>query len=122
MSHKVLFVDDSIFITPHLKCLMSKVVGFEFIAHALTLTEAHEMFDKHNPEIVILDLFLKEERGIDFLSFLNEHHPKTYVIVLTNNTDTFYKKKCKSLGAGCFLDKSYEFDKIADCLLKYREN
>ncbi len=121
MSLKVLFVDDSISIVPHLKSLISKISGIELAAHSLTFTEAHEMFLKHTPEIIILDIFIKEESGIDFLSFLNLKYPETNVIILTNNTDAFYKNKCKSLGVSCFFDKSYEFDKITDCLLKIKE-
>jgi DNA-binding NarL/FixJ family response regulator len=112
-------VDDAAIILLHLQNILSELTNIDNILHAKSLEEAHQIFQEVLPNVVILDLFLKDESGIEFLSFLNKNHPKTKVIILSNHSDVFYKNKCKNMGAHHFFDKSYEFDKIADCLKNY---
>jgi|SRR5690606_9735435 len=119
MKLKVLLVDDAAIILLHLQNILSELTNIDTILHAKSLEEAHQIFQEVLPNVVILDLFLKDENGIEFLSFLNKNHPKTIVIILSNHSDVFYKNKCKNMGAHHFFDKSYEFDKIADCLKNY---
>ena len=87
------------------------------IVHAKSLEEAQLLYLTTLPDVVILDLYLKDENGIEFLSFLNNNHSQSKIIILSNHSDSFYKNKCKQMGAHHFFDKSYEFDKIVDCLI-----
>lgn len=119
MKLKVLLVDDAAIILLHLQNILSDLSNIDTILQAKSLDEAHQLFQDILPDVVILDLFLKDESGIEFLSYLNKNYPKTKVIILSNHSDTFYKNKCKRMGAHHFFDKSYEFDKIADCLKIY---
>lgn len=119
MKLRVLLVDDAAIILLHLQNILSDLTNIDTILHAKSLKEAHQLYQEILPNVVILDLFLKDENGIEFLSFLNKNYPKTKVIILSNHSDTFYKNKCKRMGAHHFFDKSYEFDKIADCLKNY---
>lgn len=118
----ILSVDDAPIIVKQLKCILSEIDYVNYIGNATNLKQAHEMLVTCNPDIVILDLKLKEENGIDLLDFINKNYKKIKTIVLSNQNDSFYKSKCLQMGALFFLDKSYEFDKLIDCINEIQDH
>lgn len=120
MQLKVLSVDDSTTIAEHLKDLIENINGAELTAHAFTITEAIDLMSSVSPDVVVLDIALKDENGMDFLAHLKNNHEGVKVIMLSNQAGLFYKNKSKEMGADYFLDKSYEFDKLPDILNELR--
>jgi DNA-binding NarL/FixJ family response regulator len=82
-----------------------------FVAN--TFTQATEIVDKQQPHVVLLDVFLAEENGIDVLKYVRTHFPSMKVIIVTNKVSEYYRNVCKELGADGFIDKSAEFEKIS---------
>lgn len=113
---KVISIDDSESVTTHLKELIEDTEGLIFSGQAFSIKQALELIENVKPEIVFLDIFLKDENGLDLLDYLKINKPEIVVIMLTNNNELIYKNKAKQLGAYAFLDKSYEFDKIPQLL------
>ncbi|WP_339609295.1 response regulator [uncultured Planktosalinus sp.] len=122
MQLKVISVDDSVTIANHLQNLLEKLDGIMFSGHAFTINEALSLLETNKPDIVFLDIFLKDENGIELLSIIKNKYPQIKIIMLSNHSEMFYKNKTKDLGADYFLDKSYEFDKIPEILKKIAEN
>lgn len=119
---KVISVDDSESVTTHIKELIESTKGVTFSGRALSKKQALELIQKVNPEIIFLDIFLKDENGLELLAYLKINNPDIIVIMLTNNNELIYKNKAKQLGAYAFLDKSYEFDKIPQLLDNIAKN
>jgi DNA-binding NarL/FixJ family response regulator len=117
---KIISVDDSDIIAKHLDKMFDKIDGVFYLGHAFTISEAIDLLKNHLPEIIFLDIALKEENGIEFLSYIKSNHPQIKVIMLSNHSELFYKNKTKDLGADHFLDKSYEFDKIPEILSRIK--
>jgi len=63
------------------------------------------------PAFVVLDYQLRDGTGLDVLRGLPPL-PGTVVIVLTNHATAQVKAACLAAGAGYFLDKSKEFDRL----------
>lgn len=116
MQLKILSVDDSTAIAGHLKCLFHDIQDVAHAGHAYTIKEAKDLMETQSPNVVLLDIALKDENGIDFLSYLKNKYADVKVIMLSNQAGLFYKNKSKEMGADYFLDKSYEFDKLQDIL------
>jgi DNA-binding NarL/FixJ family response regulator len=119
---KILSVDDAPIIVKQLNCILSEIDNVNYIGNAINIKQAHEMIITYKPDIVIIDLKLKEENGIDLLEFINKNYKKIKPIVLSNQNDSFYKSKCMQMGAMFFLDKSYEFDKLIDCINEIKDH
>ncbi len=117
---KIISIDDSDIIAKHLENMFDKISEVFYLGHAYTLSEAKDLLEEKSPEIVFLDIAIKDENGIDFLSYLKSNHPLIKVIMLSNHSEMFYKNKSKEMGADYFLDKSYEFDKIPEILAKIK--
>jgi len=119
---KIISVDDSETIFNHIKLMLESLENVIHSAHAYNLNDAKQLINEHQPEVIILDIILKEESGIELLEFIKLHHPEIDVIILSNHSELFYKNKCKELGAKFFLDKSYEFDKLPQLLSKLNQS
>jgi two-component system OmpR family response regulator len=70
------------------------------------------------PDAVILELQLATGSGLTVLRHLRWTGRKILVIVLTNHSSPSYRQACLAEGADHFLDKSAEFEKVAEILGK----
>jgi len=66
--------------------------------------------------VVLLDINLPDKSGIELLRLIQERHPETAVLMISNNADQYYRNICKKLGARYFLDKSTDIDLIPSIL------
>jgi DNA-binding NarL/FixJ family response regulator len=73
------------------------------------------------PDVVILDIWMPGGSGIDVLQTIKQDEPAPVVIVLTNYPYPAYRQKCLQAGADFFLDKSTEFDQIAELFERYEQ-
>ncbi len=78
---KILIVDDDL----HIQRLYREELGEEGyeIVVAGTGKEALELFEKENPDIVILDILMPDIDGISLLRMMKEQRPKIPIIMST---------------------------------------
>jgi DNA-binding NarL/FixJ family response regulator len=113
---RVLLVDDSTIVRERLKAMISEVPKVETISQAKDQVEAMELLNKLNPEVVVLDIQMPGGSGIDLLRKLKKRKQPPLAIVLTNLSDSQYRKKCMDAGADFFFDKSSDFNKVNEVL------
>lgn len=112
----LLIVDDSQLI---IERLMDSLKDHNTIKKILTATgykEAVDILDKKKTDIVLLDIQLSGENGIDLLKFIVKEYPDIKVVMCSNLSNDYYKKLCKKIGARYFVDKSKDFELIPDIL------
>ena len=67
-------------------------------------------------DAVVVDLQLREGSGFGVLQHLKLNHPDLLAIVLTNSNTAAMRARSLALGAHHFLDKSSEFERVAELL------
>jgi DNA-binding NarL/FixJ family response regulator len=115
---KVLVVDDSALLRERLVSMISELPGIEAIGQAHDALHAFTSIEKLNPDVVILDIRLSEENGIEILQKIKKENSTPMTIMFTNFPYPQYRKKCKEAGADFFFVKSTEFHKITNVLKK----
>jgi DNA-binding NarL/FixJ family response regulator len=65
---RILLVDDHVVMRAGLRMLIESQPGFRIIAEAGDGTLAVQLAEKERPDIILLDLDLGQEKGLDFLS------------------------------------------------------
>jgi two-component system nitrate/nitrite response regulator NarL len=80
---RIMIVDDHAVIRAGLRMLIEQDPSMKVIAMAGNSTEAFERAMTDSPDIIILDLVLGEEDGLNLLPMLREKSPKSRVLVLT---------------------------------------
>jgi DNA-binding NarL/FixJ family response regulator len=73
---------------------------------------AMKMMLEFNPDLVILDIHMTEEDGLDALKKIKESDVKTKVCVLTSHSYPNYKARCLTMGADFFLNKADDKEKV----------
>jgi len=115
---KILLVDDSQDIIDSLIRWINLMDNLSIVGTADNAKSAINLFIEIKPDIVILDINLKEGTGIEVLSEIKKINVNTIVIILTNYTLAAFKKSALENGADYFLDKTQDVDKLTKILAK----
>jgi DNA-binding NarL/FixJ family response regulator len=118
----VYVVDDSDFIRERLIEMLSELEGVEIAGGTGDPLEAVAAIRQVVPDAVILDIRLPQKSGIEVLRDIKKDKPSPVVIILTNYPYPQYRKECTEAGADYFLNKSTEFNKIAEVLKGLTKN
>jgi|SRR6516165_5746293 DNA-binding NarL/FixJ family response regulator len=110
---RVLIADDSQVVAERLRTMLAELGGIDIAGHAGTVPEALHAVRSLRPDVLILDLQMPGGHGMDVLKTIKREQLGLTVIVLTNHSDSQYRKKCLENGARSFLDKSAEFQEVA---------
>lgn len=81
---KVLIVDDHEVVRYGLKELLKRYDYLEVVGEAQTIEETFALMEKYYPQIVIMDVRLKNCSGIDCCREILRQYPETNVIMLTS--------------------------------------
>lgn len=105
----ILIVDDNKGYTKRIASLLTDTERVSTIDLAYTYDEATVLLDRE-PDLVLLDINLAGQNGIDLLKQIKDSGNSCNVIMMTNHTGEHYREKCKKLGASFFLDKTHDFE------------
>ncbi len=115
---KILLVDDSEIIRERLSLLLKQISVPIIINEAKDTIETMKQLKALKQDIVILDIKLPGESGMELLKKIKRTNKSIHVIILTNFLLQQYRKRCIELGADYFLSKSNDFEQIPDIIQK----
>ncbi|MNC86952.1 Transcriptional regulatory protein DevR (DosR) [compost metagenome] len=113
---KIFVVEDSVPVRERLIEMIGEIGGFELVGDAATFDEAVDGIRRTKPDIAIFDIQLAAGSGIDALAEVKRELPGLRAVVLTNYATPQHEKASADAGAEYFLDKSADFEKIAEIL------
>ena len=114
---KVLAVDDSNFMLAVVSSFL-KDSRFELVATARNGKEAMNQYRQHRPDVVLLDIVMPGETGIDTLSQLLTVDAKARVIMVSSLGTEQVVLDCLKRGAKNFLQKPFEKEDLVGLLEK----
>ena len=74
--------------------------------------DALHLIKKIQPGVILLDILLDTDSGLNMLSHIRTNFPEIKVIMVTNKASKYYRTLCRKLGSHGFIDKSEEFENI----------
>lgn len=113
---KVFVVEDSVPVRERLVEMIREVAGVEVVGEADSYGSAVAGIMSTQPDVAILDISLAEGNGIDVLVEVKPRLPGLKGIMLTNYSSPQHIKASADAGAEYFLDKSVDFERIAEIL------
>lgn len=108
----ILIVDSSGLITERIANLLSESGNPNDVYRAVSYEEADKLLEVVKADIILLDIFLPENRSLDLLKKAKEIDAETQIIMLTSEAEIYNKARYQYIGAALFLDKYHEFEKI----------
>ncbi len=110
-------VEDSLPIRERLVALLAGTQTITVVGEADSPQRAVEGILRTRPDSVVLDIHLAGGSGLEVLKAVRSRAPGTVFIVLTNHPDSQYRRVFADAGASAFLDKSTQFDQIAQTII-----
>src|SRR3972149_3927792 len=96
---KVLIVDDHPLIRKGINTLLGVYDDIEVVGEAENSTEALEICEKYNPDIVLMDLMMPGTSGIETTKKILKDWSNIKIVILTSFID---KKLIKGLAKSCY--------------------
>jgi two-component system chemotaxis response regulator CheY len=105
MGVRVLVVDDSGFMRKRV-CEQLEAQGHSVVGEAKGGNEAVEMFKTLKPDLITMDITMRDKDGITAAKEIMELDPQARILFLTILKDEKYKIEAENLGAIGFLNKT----------------
>jgi DNA-binding NarL/FixJ family response regulator len=113
---KIFIAEDSESMTRAIIELIQQLPGTDIVGTAQMACEAVELISLKKPDVVILDIRLKEGNGITVLKEIRRRANKAKTIVFTNYPFPQYRKASYNAGADYFFHKGSETGKMIEIL------
>ena len=112
MDRKILIVDDE----PAIRDLLADfLAGENFKAFtASNGTDALKIVNEHKPPLVLLDLSLGPENGLNILQIIKKGYPEIFVIILSGGQDEEKAKEAIQLGAYDYVSKPVSLRRLVE--------
>ena len=106
MSYKILIIEDQLLIAEHI-AMQLEDLGYEIIGLSTNRKETFEILNKGWPDLIIADVMLQEENGIDIVEEVLKHQ-KLPIIYLTGNSESSTVKKAMKTQPAAYMVKPFK--------------
>lgn len=90
----------------------------EIVGHARTAAELLEETKTHRPDVVVVDLYLAGETGIEACRQLKTAHPHVKIVMVTAQDDPHIRSAVLSAGASDFVPKHMAHVELLPTILR----
>jgi two-component system, NarL family, invasion response regulator UvrY len=109
---KILIVDDSVLLAKRIQSLFDEMENVCVMGYSLDVRNALFEITNKVPDVVLIDVQLPNQEGIDLLRYIRNNYPHMVTIMLTSMADQEYNDICLKLGAHFYLDKTMGLENL----------
>ena len=115
MSHTVLVCDDA----PYMRTLLGRILergGFEVVGEAETGLEAVEKYKALRPDVVTMDIVMRDLGGIDAVRQIRQFDERAKILMCSAMSQPALVAEAKEAGASDFVTKPFQASHILEAL------
>jgi len=121
MGIRVVLVDDHKIVRDGLSSLLSKEMDIDVVGEGENGREALGLCDQCEPDVVVMDIGMRDLNGVDATRHILEDHPSIKVVALSMHSDQSYVSAMLSAGASGYLLKDGAFEELARAIRAVNE-
>jgi response regulator of citrate/malate metabolism len=100
---------------------LKKIEGFNLYKSVSNLTDAKKFVLEKKPDLILLDVFLPKENGIDFLKWIRGEEIAVDVILITADKTIERVQEAFRYGAEDYIIKPFDFERLEEALHQFKE-
>jgi DNA-binding NarL/FixJ family response regulator len=104
-SARVLLADDHALVRAGIRELVQKIPGVQVVAEASNGREALELVQSQNPDLVLLDIGMKELNGLEVVERITRDHAGVRTLILSMHANEEYVLRALRAGASGYMLK-----------------
>lgn len=113
---RILIIDDHQLYREGIKRILEFEESFEVVGEGEDGTEALELVERYNPDVVIMDINMPNMNGVEATKQLIQTYPETKVIILSIHDDESYVSHAVKTGADGYLLKEMDVDELIEAV------
>lgn len=113
---RLAIVDDHAIVRAGFREMLNEELGMCIQFEAGTAQEARSLLREHNCDVLMLDLSLPDENGIDLLRAVKQRHEKTQVLVISSFSEELYALPMIRSGASGYLCKDCDRSDLVNAI------
>lgn len=118
---EVMIVEDDPMVRDINSRFLKRVEGFNLYKAVGNLTEAKKFIMIRKPDLILLDVFLPKENGIDLLKWLRREEIDIDVILITADKTIERVQEAFRYGTIDYLIKPFNFERLKESLIQFKE-
>lgn len=116
MTTKIVIIDDHQLFREGVKRILDFEPSFEVVAEGDDGSEAIQLVEQHQPDVVIMDINMPNINGVEATASLIEKYPESKVIILSIHDDENYVTHALRTGATGYLLKEMDADALVEAV------
>jgi two-component system chemotaxis response regulator CheY len=121
VSSRVLVVDDAAFMRASLKDILSRG-GYQVVDEARNGREAVELYAKHLPDLVTMDIVMPELSGIEAVRMITQADPRARIIMCSAMGQQGLVIEAIQAGAKDFVIKPFQAARVLEAAARALES
>lgn len=102
---RALLADDHALVRAGIRALLGEMEGVTIVAEASNGREALAMAREHHPNLLIMDISMKELNGIEVTARIHEESPQLPILILSMHDTEEFVRRALAAGAAGYLVK-----------------
>jgi len=95
---------------------------FKYVYFATNIKEANEICEEKKVDVVMSDIHLEKENGLDFISQIKNENKDIPIVIISGFNDKEYLMQAIKLGVIDYLVKPFDLEDIEKALKRCKEN
>ena len=118
---EVMIIEDDPMVREINAKFLKKIDGFILYKSVSNLTDAKKFVLEKKPDLILLDVFLPKENGIDFLKWIRSEEIAVDVILITADKTIERVQEALRYGAEDYIIKPFDFERLEEALQQFKE-
>jgi len=117
---KVLIVEDDPMVREINEKFLKKIEGYKLCGSVGTIEKAKEVILQNKPDLILLDIFFPQGKGLELLKWTRKKDLKIDVILITADRNIESVEEAFRYGAIDYILKPFVFERFKEAMLQYK--